>query len=391
MLRVLFLSSLFPHSARPYAGAFVERQILAFAKRRGVEAKVVSPLALPPFPLSLAERLRGIRTLPLIENWKGVEVYRPTYLLLKPLPSLAAGAMARRLLPLLRHIRQEFVFDLIDAQVLWPDGVAAQRLAHALGVPYSIKGRGEDVDYWGRRRSTRAMVRQAGEDADGLLAVSEGLRRNMIEAGLPPEKIQVHYTGLDRSAFQVRDRAATKARLGISGPFLLSVGNLISRKGHRYAIEAAALLPHVTLWIAGGGPHVQRLQALIAGLGLEERVRLLGHVPHAMLPSLMAAADATILASSEEGLANVWVESLACGTPVITTDVGGARELIDRPEAGRIVERDAGAIAAAVRDLLADPPGPEAVSAAAQRFSWESSAERLEAYYRELLGRRPRR
>jgi glycosyltransferase involved in cell wall biosynthesis len=84
-----------------------------------------------------------------------------------------------------------------------------------------------------------------------------------------------------------------------------------------------------------------------------------------------------VLPSSSEGLANVWVEALASGTPIVITDVGGAREVLDRPEGGRLVERDANSIAAAVLDLLAEPPDQNAVRAAAIRFSWERNAHEL--------------
>lgn len=385
MLRVLTLSSMFPNSARPYAGAFVERQTLSLAGRPDVALEVVSPLGLPPFPLSLARRWRKLRNLPGTEEWKGLRVHRPNYPVLHRFPQMLPGAIARRLLPVLIDIRRDFPFDVIDAQVFWPDGPAAMRLARALGVPLSIKGRGDDILYWCRQPSTSGLLKEAAESAQGLLAVSSGLRDRMIECGLPGDKIAVHYTGVDHSVFRPRDRSSAKAKLKVKGPLLLSVGNLISRKGHKYAIEAAAGLDGATLWIVGGGPDAAMLQARIDELGLGGRVRLIGHAPHALLPVLLAAADVTILATSGEGLANVWVESLACGTPVVTTDVSGAREAIDRPEAGRIVARDPQAIEAAVRELLADPPAPEKVRAAASRFSWETNAERLEAHLRRLV------
>jgi glycosyltransferase involved in cell wall biosynthesis len=83
------------------------------------------------------------------------------------------------------------------------------------------------------------------------------------------------------------------------------------------------------------------------------------------------------LPSSSEGLANAWVESLACGTPIVITDVGGARELLDRPEAGHIVDRDPDAIATAIGDLLTNPPEREAVRDAALRFTWEANGDLL--------------
>jgi glycosyltransferase involved in cell wall biosynthesis len=387
MLRVLTLSSLFPNGARPYAGGFVERQTLALAKRPDVAVKVVAPLGLPYFPWSLERRWRALRKLPKVEVWKGLEVHRPQYRLLHRFPRLLPGEIARRLLPVLRDIRRDFPFDVIDAQVFWPDGPAAMRLAKALDVPFSIKGRGDDILHWGRQAATAGLLKEAGEGTRGLLAVSGGLRDRMIELGMPGDKIAVHYTGVDRSVFRLRERSSAKAMLKVKGPLLLSVGNLISRKGHRFAIDAAAALDDSTLWIVGGGPDAAELQARIDKLGLGDRVRLIGHSPHVMLPVLLAAAAATILATSGEGLANVWVESLACGTPVVTTDVSGAREAIDRPEAGRIVARDPAAIAAAVRELLADPPDPEKVRAASDKFSWEANAEQLEAHLRRLAGK----
>lgn len=385
MLRVLTLSSMFPNDARPYAAAFVERQTLALARRPDVAVQVVSPLGFPYFPFSRARRWRKLRDLPKTEEWKGLTVHRPHYNRLHRFPHILPGVIARRLLPVLRDIRRDFPFDVIDAQIFWPDGPAAKRLAKAFDVPFSIKGRGDDIFYWCRQPSTAGLLREAGLRAQGLLAVSAGLRDTMIEVGLPGDKIAVHYTGIDRSVFRLRDRGAAKASLKVNGPLLLSVGNLISRKGHSYAIDAAARLDDVTLWIVGGGPDAASLQAKIDGLGLGGRVRLIGHAPHALLPVLLAAADVTILATSGEGLANVWVESLACGTPVVTTDVSGAREAIDRAEAGRIVARDPEAMAAAVRELLIDPPAPDKVRAASDRFSWERNAEQLDAHLRRLV------
>jgi teichuronic acid biosynthesis glycosyltransferase TuaC len=189
----------------------------------------------------------------------------------------------------------------------------------------------------------------------------------MIALGMPGSKIRVHYTGVDLDRFQAPARAP--------GRTVVTVGNLVPEKGHRLLIEAMRRVPGATLLVAGDGPERPALEAA-AG----ERVRFLGAVPHGEMPALLASADVMALASEREGLANAWVEALACGTPLVIPDVGGAREVIDRPEAGRIVAREPEALAAAIAGLLDAPPDRSAVRAAAQRFSWQRNGAELAAH-----------
>ncbi|HEX8191716.1 MAG TPA: glycosyltransferase [Allosphingosinicella sp.] len=379
MLRILTLSTLFPNRAEPTLGGFVERQTLGLAARLGVAVEVVAPVGLPLWPLSRHAHYAARAKLPSEEIWKGLRVYRPRYTVWPKLERRTPGAMAEALLPCLRRIRERFAFDIIDAEFFWPDGPAAAALAEALGTPFSIKARGSDINYWGRRPDTLEQILSAARAADGLLAVSAALKQSMSDLGLPGEKVGVHYTGVDLEQFRPLDRAKAKKDLGVEGPLIVTAGALIPGKGQALAIEALADVPGATLVLVGDGPDKARLKALAAPLG--GRVRFAGRRPHQDLPFYLGAADVTLLPSASEGLANVWVESLACGTPVVTSDVGGARETIDRPEAGRMVARDPTAIAAALKAILADPPDQSAVRrAAADRFSWEKNAAELEAH-----------
>lgn len=382
MLRVLTLSTLFPNGAEPTLGVFVERQTLGLAARAGVEVEVVAPVGLPLWPLSRHRHYAARAALPEEETWKGLRVHRPRFTVWPKLEVRTPGAMAEALLPLLRRIRARFAFDVIDAEFFWPDGPAAARLARALGVPFSIKARGSDIHFRGARPATAAQVVEAGRAADGLLAVSEAMKASMTALGLPEERIRVHYAGVDLDRFRPRDRAEAKRALGVEGPLVVCTGALLENKGQRLAIAAVEQVLEATLVLVGDGPDRAALEALAAGSG---RVRLVGRRPHEELPLYLAAADVTVLPSASEGLANVWVESLACGTPVVTSDVGGAREVIDRPEAGALVPREPGAIAAALRALIAAPPEQDAVRRCAMRFSWERNAEELERHLRALV------
>ena len=378
MLRVLILSTLFPSGRQPTLGVFAERQAQALAAREGVEVEVVAPVGLPVWPLSIHPHYAPLAGLPRRESRNGLTVHRPRY---RVWPRVAerrtARALAEALLPVLRDLRSNFPFDLIHADFLWPDGPAAMWLARALSLPFSGKARGSDILYWPHRPGIGAQIVEAGRAAAGLLAVSASLKSEMTALGLPEDKIRVHHTGVELDRFRPADRAAAKAALGVAGPLIVTAGALIPRKGQKFAIEALEHIPAATLMLVGDGPDRLELERLVAARGLQDRVRLLGSRPHDALPGLLAAADVMLLPTNAEGLANVWVESLACGTPVVTTDVGGAREVIDRPAAGRLVPREAEALAAAVRTLLDSPPSPAEVREAAERFSWERNAREL--------------
>ncbi len=380
-LNVLMLSTLFPDISRPNFGVFVERQARELASRPEADVTVIAPVGLPPWPLSLAGRYAPLRALPRKERWRELTVYRPTFPIIPKFGGRTnVTTMTRAILPLVRRLHAEKPFDVIDASFFFPDGPVAQRLSKALGIPYSVKARGADIHYWGTQSGTRKMVRQAADGAAGLLAVSDAMRRSMARMGIDADKVRVHYTGVDLDTFELTDRAAAKAALDFNGPVVLSVGALIPRKGQDLLVRALPQLPGVTLLLAGQGRYRRTLENLAQELGVERRIGFLGSVPHHKLPRIFAAADIMALPSESEGLANAWVEALACGTPIVISDVGGARELLDRPEAGRIVERDPEAIAEAIRALLDNPPSQAAVRASALRFTWQANGDTLLAH-----------
>ena len=388
MLRVLTLATLFPDAVRPNFGVFVERQTLGLAALDDVEVSVIAPVGLPPFPLSLHASYRALTTLPQQEVWKGLRVDRPRFLNLPGTQGrFHVAALVRRLGPHLARLRQTFAFDVIDAEFFFPDGPVAIELGRHFGVPVSIKARGADIHHWGHAPATAAQVRTAGQAADGLLAVSRSMADDIAAAGID-RPVRVHRTGIDRSRFGTVERAIARQRLGIAGPLVVSLGALIPRKGHRIVLDAVAALPGVGLWIVGGGPDHAVLAARIAELGIGDRVKLCGAMPHGDLPDLLAAADVMALASASEGLANAWVEALASGTPIVIPDAGAAREVVTVPAAGRIVARDSSAFAQGIAAVLSQPADPAATRAVVEAFSWERNALELREHLAGLVAAR---
>ena len=396
MLRVLSLSTLFPNPQRPAFGKFVANQMRAVAATGAVDLTMVSPIGVPPWPLSRSPRYRRLVDLPERSACDGIPVLHPRFTLIPKLGGDSNPArIASGVLPLVRELHARQPFDVVDAQFFFPDGPAAALIAEALGLPLTIKARGSDIHYWGQRPKALAQMLRAADQAGRLLAVSCALRRDMVALGMEEGRIAVHYTGLDRERFHPMERKAARAlvsaipELGIwaRGPLLIVPGALIAIKGQRLAIAALEHLPGAHLALAGTGEDEAALRTFAESRGLAERVQFLGQVSHELLPQLLSAADAVVLPSEREGLANAWIEALACGAPLVIPDVGGAREIVDRRSAGRIAARDPIAIAAAVQDLLDDPPSQEAVAENAERFSWEANAAELVGFWSALAGR----
>ena len=392
MKRVLSLSTLYPNASAPRFGTFVARSLEALAARGDWQVTVINPIGVPPVAFG---RYRALKAAAVDGVEHGVQVYRPTFPLVPKIGGrINPTLIARAVLPLARRLHAAGPFDIVDAQFFYPDGPAAARVAAELGLPLSIKARGADIHYWGSQPRAYQQMIAAGRQAAGLLAVCGPLADDMAAIGLPGEKITLHYTGLDRDRFRPLQHAQLRRRLGRElgialpdgAPVLATVGALIPRKGQALVIEALSHLPgDSVLLLVGRGEDEAALRSLARMRGVADRVHFLGSLDHDLVPLVLSAADAMVLPSSSEGLANAWVEALACGTPLVITDAGGAREVVTQPEAGRIVARDPLAIADGVRGLLEDPPLHEATAALAERFSWQANAAALAQYYDKLL------
>jgi glycosyltransferase involved in cell wall biosynthesis len=202
----------------------------------------------------------------------------------------------------------------------------------------------------------------------------------------PDLRIEVLRNGVDLELFSEQDRERIRRDLNLSGPTLISVGNLIPLKGHDLVIEALTLLPGVRLLVCGEGSMRAQLERTARRCLVADRVRFLGQIKHEDLNRYYSAADVLVLASSREGWPNVLLEAMACGTPVVATAVGGIPEFVHDPRAGRIVlDRTAPAIAYAVSTLLNNLPARRDVREYATQFGWEDTTRRLLELFSDLV------
>ncbi len=391
-LRLLTFSTLFPNARAPNHGVFVENRLRHLLADEDVTATVLAPV--PFFPAALRSMAPGWAMhagVPAQEMRHGLEVLHPRYVVpprlgmyVSPWSLHAAAAAALR-----RLLAGGARFDVIDAHYAYPDGVAAVWLGRRFGLPVVVTARGSDISQLPRYALPGRLIRRALRQADGVVAVSAALRDAIVALGVPGERVRVLRNGVDLALFAPGDRARQRAALGVSGTVLLSVGHLIERKGHHRVIEALALLPDATLLIAGEGPERGRLEALARRLGVAGRVRLLGARPHVDLPGLYGAADLLVLASSREGWANVLLEAMACGTPVVASPIWGNPEVVgDRAGGVLAASNDAAGIAAGVRDLLGAMPAQAATRAYAEGFGWRETSAGQAALFRAVLAGR---
>ncbi len=343
----------------------------------------MAPVPYFPFHHRMFGRYARFASVPQEEKRHGLVIHHPRYAVIPKIGSRFTPAFlyraARRALA---RLGDAATFDLIDAHYFYPDGVAAARLARELKLPLLITGRGTDLTLIPQSPAARAQIQWAAGQASALITVCEDLKQKLVALGEAESRIITLCNGVDLQRFSPGDRAAARAKLGIEGFTLLSVGSLIPRKGHELIIAALADLPDATLLIAGSGPMRGELESVAREKSVGARVRFLGEIAHDELSEAYRAADIFVLASSREGWANVLLEAMASGTPVVATNVNGTPEVIRDPKLGILVkERSAAALARAIQELRRLQPDRQAVRTYAEQFSWDETARANKALF----------
>lgn len=388
-------SSLFPSSVQPTAGLFVRERL--FRVRPHASLVVVAPQ--PWFPLQgLIRRFRpGYRPdLPREEVQQGVRVLFPRFLSVPGvLRRLDGLSMALCTLPLMHRLRRENGVGLIDSHFAYPCGSAAVRLGRWLDLPVSITLRGTEARHL-RTAGLRTQVVRAVVQATRVFSVSDSLRQELMAAGIDGGRIHVIGNGVDLDKFHPVPRAEARTELNISADarVLVSVGGLVERKGFHRVIE---LLPELhqrfpTLrYLVVGGPSPEgdmsaELRAQVVRLRLDDVVTFTGPLPPERLKHVLSAADVFVLATANEGWANVFLEAMACGLPVVTTDVGGNAEVVIAPSLGSIVPfGDADALRDEIERALQTRWDRQRIIAYARSNTWDRRVSLLLSHFQAMV------
>ena len=395
-IRTLLFSTLYPSRARPLHGLFVETRLRELLRTGEVETTVMAPV--PWFPSAHPRwgDYAAMAATPARETRSGIDVLHPRYPVVPKVGMTVAPLLlaAASIGPIRRLIAEGRDFDLIDAHYFYRDAVAATMLARHFRKRVVVTARGSDLNVISRYPTARWLMQWAARHADASIGVCSALAEQ-IKPWTSSERVHVVRNGVDLQRFRPASAEDARRRLRTGGsPLLLSVGHLVENKGHALVIDALAEIrrhfPDARLAIVGQGPDRERLRERAALRGCEERVTFAGAVEHASMIDWYNAADVLVLASAREGWANVLLEALACGTPVVATRVGGSPEVVTDERVGRLVEnRDGSSIAEAVQRLLRGKPDRETIRRYAEGFSWDSTSRAQIELFRRLppLGR----
>ena len=366
--------------AQPRHGIFIEHRI-GHVAQGGDEIRVVAPVPWFPSGHAVFGRYGEFARVPRHDERRGITITHPRYPLIPKLARATPALMVAAIAPHIARIRRDFDFDVIDSYYLYPDGVAASLLAARFDVPVVLTALGSDVSLIAQARPERRMILAATERAAAVTAVCGALRDELVAIGAPGERVHVVEHGVDLDLFRPpEDRAGLRRRLGIDAPTVLIAGHLIPLKGQDFAIRAIARLPGVRLLIAGHGPSEAAYRALADDLGVADRATFLGHVDQAQLVDLYGAVDVVANCSEREGISNVLLEALACGTPLVATPVWGSPEVVRVPEAGVLTAgRTDAAIAEGIARLLGDLPDRGATRVYAERYDWRETGRQHRA------------
>lgn len=381
-LRVLLFTTLFPHAGEPTLGVFVRNRLEHLIEDENIEATVIAPVPYFPFTHAVFGSYgRSAKAHP-VERQKGLTVYHPRFVVI---PKIGARLNARFLAKAGLAAAKKLIaagqrFDVVDAHYLYPDGVAAVEIAQSLNLPVVMTARGSDVTQIALMEPYQRMIMMAIDKASHVITVSQSLKDKLSSLGADPQKITPLRNGVDTNKFVIKESAklslAREFGFDPTKPLILYAGWLIPRKRVDIAIDALTKLnPNVQLLVVGDGPLMNNLRNQASQSGCAERIIFAGQQKPARMVDFFSASDVLILPSEREGWANVLLEAMACGTPVVSRAVDGALELVVKPEAGRLVEgNNPDHYAAALAELLAKNYSPILVRSYAEKFNWRATS-----------------
>jgi glycosyltransferase involved in cell wall biosynthesis len=284
-------------------------------------------------------------------------------------------------------------FSLIHSHFLDIHSYIGAMIKEKYGKPLIITAHGSDIHtrpfasdrYYNLAKFTLGK-------ADQVITVSKPNAGKLLSLGVPQSKIHIIPNGYDKKLFKPIPLGEARKGLGLptSKKVILTVGSLVDVKGHAYLIHAMQTVlrkqSNVVLVIIGSGPSEKVLKKQAKNLGLNDNVLFTEMKKHEEIPIWMNACDLFVLPSLNEGFPTVIPEALACGKPIVATNVGGIPEIITKQDVGILVNpRSPRELSSAILDALEKKWNSKAILSYANRYSWDTLVIRIISLYEEML------
>lgn len=352
-MNFIVITHVFPTILEINKGIYI-REMEELAKLSNIT--VISPI---PFYRRIIDLFKS-RPIKRTAKWNGFTAHYPTIITIPKVGSSLYGLFYfLSILRLLFKLKRNFNSEVILSYWVYPDGFASVLASKILKLPAIIVGLGSDINEMPSSFINRQLITWTLKKADRVVSLSTAMKNEIIKLGIPQDKIRVVPNGVDESLFYPADKLLSRRKAGLSMEkrIILYVGRLSSEKGVNHLIDAASRIrnkePEILLLIIGAGGLLNNLMSQAKDLGMEGNVLFLGEKPHSDIPVYLNAVELLILPSLCEGCPNVVLEALACGTPVIASNVGGVPEIITSEDLGMLVSpADPHALADAVIKAL---------------------------------------
>ncbi len=392
-ISILALVDGLPSQENPYLWIHVVNQMQVLSQR--CEIMLLSPVKMPPpLPKYTAERARLNEAFPYTGTIGGVRFYRPRYMDL-PRGSYRYNDYSRIVSIVTCVLRERILVDLVHAHFAYWPGHAGGIVGKILRKPVLLTVYGSDIHQMTRpdfpKPLTRARVLTALRLSNRIISVSHALQHMICQLGYG-EKTEVISLGFAGERFKVLDWQICRSRLGLPNDkkVLLYVGNMEPVKGTDLAIEAFCLLGKVyddlIFVLVGDGTIRPDLEQVVGQAGISGRVRFEGRKPNSEVAQYLNSADLLVMPSRNEGRPAAIMESLASGTPVVATRVGGIPELISDENLGRLVDpEDPQALAEGISSALERDWKRDFLHKHSQQFTWENISPQIYKVYTEMV------
>ena len=395
-IKVIIISSQFPNIKEPQRGLYT-LQIIQQMKRL-CELQVISPLPWVPNIVFFRKlkKCDNFICVPKFKNHGGINVFYPRYFMIPKIwgPFLSVSVFFA-IFGLLKKLKNKNKVDAINVHWLYPEGVSAALAASILKIPIVLSALGSDVNLFKKFLLRRIQIKWALSVAESITSVTDALKEEIVKLGLPASKIETVPNGIDRKKFFIRPKDKARNALGLKNDFKLIlfvgsfdrfVGRRCTIKGAEHLIEAIYIMKknypgNFRLALIGEGPLREKIKKAAIKLGLSDTALFFGTRPHEEIALWMNACDVLVRPTLIEGMPNVVMEALACGKPVVGSNIGGLVKIINSKNGILVEPANSNSIANGLKEALMKRWDEREIVRSIEKYTWENTAQ---GYFQQI-------